>query len=77
MESLIYQYIISNKEYGGTQDVFIQKCKVLGRQAYIVRAEKTEHTSNVIEIVSDIKFRDTYNLKDKDIIKIFISEEKD
>lgn len=64
--------IIKKEEYGGQQDVFVEQCKVLGHKAYIVRAEKTAHNSNVIEIVSDVNFRKEYNLKDEDIIKILV-----
>lgn len=64
--------IIKKEEYGGQQDVFVEQCEVLGHKAYIVRAEKTAHNSNVIEIVSDINFRKEYNLKDESIIKILV-----
>ena len=63
-------WIIGKDEYAGTQNVYVQECKVLDKKAYIVRAEKTEHSSKVIEIVSDIKLRDCFNLKDDDNIKI-------
>lgn len=63
-------WLIKKEEYGGTQDVYVEECKILGKQAYIVRAEKTAHTSNIIEIVSDIKLRESFNLKDNDVIQI-------
>lgn len=63
-------WIIEKQEYGGTQDVYVQKCEILEQKAYIVRSEKTAHKSNIIEIVSDIKFRENFNLKDDDMIKI-------
>lgn len=65
-------WVIHGKEYGGTQEVYVQQCKILGNTAYIVRAEKTAHKSDIIEVVSNIKFRDVYNLKDEDIIKVEI-----
>lgn len=65
-------WIIEKNEYGGTQDVCVQECKILNKKAYIVRAEKTVHSSSVIEIVSDIKLRECFNLKDEDGIKIEI-----
>lgn len=64
--------IINKDEYGGTQDVYIEKCEILGNLAYIVRAEKTAHKSNTIEIVSNLKLREKFNLKDGDIIQIKI-----
>lgn len=63
-------WIIEKEAYGGSQDVYVQECKILGKQAYIVRPEKTAHTSNVVEIVSDIKFRENFNLNDEDNINI-------
>lgn len=63
-------WIIGEEEYGGTQKVYVQECKILGQKAYIVRSEKTAHKSNILEIVSDIKFREVFDLKDEDIIKI-------
>ena len=64
------KWIISKEEYGGTQNVYVQECRVLERQAYIVRAEETAHSQNVIEVVSDIKLRECFDLKDEDNIKI-------
>ena len=65
-------WIIKKEEYGGTQDVYVQECKILDKQAYIVRSEKTAHTSNVIEIVSDIKLRENFSLNDNDNINVEI-----
>ena len=64
--------IIEKQEYGGTQNVFVQKCEIQGIQAYIVRSEKTAHKSNIIEIVSNIKFREKFNLKDENNIEVVI-----
>ena len=63
-------WIIGKEEYGGTQEVYVQECKILDRKAYIVRSEKTAHKSNIIEIVSDVNFRECFNLQDEDIIEI-------
>lgn len=62
-------------EYGGNFDVLVEECKILRKRAYIIRTEKNntkngDHPLNIIEIVSDINFRKTYNLKDGDIIEI-------
>lgn len=65
-------WIIKKEEYGGTQDVYVQECKILDKKAYIVRAEKTVHNSNIIEIVSDIKLRKSFKLKDEYTINIEI-----
>ncbi len=70
--------IIEAKEYGGTEKLFIKKCIVYNRQAYIIRTEKNQsscgdHSLNIIEVVSDIKFREKYNLLDDQKIKIEIN----
>lgn len=62
-------WIIKPEEYGGTQNVLVKKCKTLGHNAYIVRAEKNQigkgdHNLKILELVSDINFRKEYNLKD-------------
>ena len=69
---LKHYWIIEPKEYGGTQKVYIQKCKVLGHESFIVRAESSIHKDDVLEIVSDIYFRKKYKLKNNDEIKIII-----
>lgn len=71
-------YIVKSEEYGGTFNVQIQKCKVLGENAYIVRSEKNTKSSgdygrDILEIVSNINFREKYNLKDGDFIQITIN----
>lgn len=67
--------IIKPEEFGGTQNVLVKKCEILGNIAYIVRAEKNQkgegdHNLKIIEIVSEINFREKYKLKDGDNIKI-------
>ena len=64
-------------EYGGRQDVYIKECNVLDHKSYIVRTdhnsgENRTHPLNLIEIISDICFRDEYDLKDGDEIEINI-----
>lgn len=67
--------IIKPEEFGGTQNVLVQECEILGNKAYIVRAEKNqkgegEHNLKIIEIVSNVNFRKKYNLKDENNIKV-------
>ena len=69
--------LITSEEYGGMFNVQVQKCELLGIIAYIVRSEKNtkeqgDYKQNVIEIVSDVNFREEYNLKDGDEIQIII-----
>lgn len=70
-------YIIEKEEYGGTQNLYIKRCKVLNVNAFIVRTEKNstkkgDHPLNIIEILSDVNFRKIYNLKDDDTIEVLI-----
>lgn len=69
--------IIKPEEFGGTQNVLVIKCEILGTEAYIVRAEKNqkgqgEHNLKILEIVSDINFRDKYKLEDENAIEIYV-----
>ena len=68
-------WIIKPEEFGGTQNVLVKKCKINGHEAYIVRAEKNQtgqgdHDLKIIEIISNINLRQTYNLHDQDNIII-------
>lgn len=70
-------WIIKPEEYGGTQNVLVKKCKIKDNIAYIVRAEKIQigqgdHNIKIIEIVSNINFREKYNLKDGEDVTIQI-----
>ena len=70
-------YIIQKEEYGGTQKLYIKKCTVLNEKSYIIRTEKNskengDHPLNLLEIISDVNFREKYNLKDGDKIKIIL-----
>lgn len=70
-------YVIKPEEYGGKFNVQIQKCKAFKENAYIVRSEKNidnkgDYMQDVIEIISDVNFREKYNLKDEDEIKVEI-----
>ena len=62
-------------EYGGDFNVLVKECKILGHRGYILRTEKNnkkngDHPLNIIEIVTDINMRETYNLKDGDKVVI-------
>ena len=70
-------YLIKAEEYGGNFNVQVQKCKVFGNSSYIVRSEKNiknkgDYKQDIIEIVSDINFREKYSLKDGDEIIVEI-----
>ena len=70
-------WVIKPEEFGGTQKVLVKKCMILEQEAYIVRAEKNqigvgEHDLKIIEIISNINFRERYKLKDGKKIEIKI-----
>lgn len=81
---LNYKYLLGTdvinfapNEYGGTQEVLVKECTVLGNKAYILRTKANENEEgtqpiNIIEIVSNFNFRKKYNLKDGDKIEIII-----
>lgn len=69
--------VLHKEEYGGTQDVYLKECEVLGHKSYILRTnnhkqEKKEHSLNIIEIVSDVNFKEKYCLKNGSIIEILV-----
>lgn len=66
-------------EYGGNFDVLVKECKIFESKVYILRTEKNnkkggDHSLNIIEIVSDVNLRETYQLKDGDSIIISIKD---
>lgn len=72
-------YLIKPEEYGGSFNVQVQECKVFDNTAYIVRSEKNiedkgDYNQDIIEIVSDINFREQYNLNDGDEIEVVIKK---
>ena len=62
-------------EYGGSVSVNIVPCWILGRRGFILRTDSNEggkerHPRTVVEIASDVKLRDEYNLVDGDEVSI-------
>jgi len=50
-------------------------CRVFGRSAFILRTDGNEqgtgdHPLEVIEIATDIKLRDAFNLNDGDLVQV-------
>ncbi len=59
--------------------MFVKPCEIFNHKCYILRTEKNntkngDHPLNIIEIVSDINIRQTYNLKDGDEVEINIKD---
>lgn len=71
---------IKKEEYGGSEDLLFLKCKVLGVESYIIRTNSNNtkgmgaHSLNIIEVISDVNFRQNFKLKDNDMIKLEIGE---
>ncbi|MCW5981405.1 MAG: DUF120 domain-containing protein [Bryobacteraceae bacterium] len=62
-------------EYGGRVSVNIVPCRIFGRQAFLLRTDQNErgighHPRNIIEIATDVKLRDHYQLEDGDWVEI-------
>ena len=62
-------------EYGGTVSVNIVPCQILDHQAFLLRTDQNEqgtghHSRNIIEIATDVRLRDAYQLKDGDSVEV-------
>jgi riboflavin kinase len=62
-------------EYGGSVSVSIVPCRIFDRRAFLLRTDDNErgtghHPRNVIEIATDIRLRDAYQLKDGDWVEV-------
>jgi riboflavin kinase len=62
-------------EYGGRVSVNIVPCRIFDRQAFLLRTDQNEngtghHPRNVIEIATDVRLRDHYQLQDGDWVEI-------
>ncbi|MEM2176736.1 MAG: winged helix-turn-helix domain-containing protein/riboflavin kinase [Archaeoglobaceae archaeon] len=60
-------FTAENRTFG---EVKAFKCKVNGISAFIVMPKRTHHLSDVVEIISDKKLRDTLGLKDGDTVEV-------
>ena len=65
---------LKKEEYGGEVSVKIMPCRIFGRKAFILRPYRDNREDNydkrVLEIATDIKLRDAYQLKDGDEVQI-------
>ncbi len=62
-------------EYGGRVSVNIVPCQIFDRRAFLLRTDQNEqgtghHSRNVIEIATDVRLRDLYQLKDGDWVEV-------
>ena len=68
---------MEKEEYSGTVSVSMVKCCIFIRDAYILRTDSdTEKhgyiTEQILEIATDVKLRDRYNLDDRDLVEVEI-----
>jgi hypothetical protein len=62
-------------EYGGRVSVSIVPCRIFNRKAFLLRTDQNEqgtghHPRNVVEIATDTRLRDAYQLRDGDVVEI-------
>jgi riboflavin kinase, archaea type len=70
---------LEKEEYGGTVSVNIVACSIFGRKAFILRTDKNEqeqghHVKTIIEVATDVKLRDRYNLNDGDVVEVEVAD---
>ena len=68
---------LEKEEYGGKVSVSMVKCSIFGRDAYVLRTDSDmgKHgysPEQILEIATDVKLRDSYNLDDGDIVEVEI-----
>src|SRR6266849_7955998 len=68
---------LEKEEYGGTVSVSLVPCRIFDRRAFLVRTDPNEagrehHPKTIIEIATDVKLREHYNLKDGDWVVVAV-----
>jgi riboflavin kinase len=63
------------EEYGGRVSVSMVACRIFDRPAFLLRTDPNEqgtghHPRNIIEIATDVRLRDRYQLQDGDWVEI-------
>ncbi|HTR37466.1 MAG TPA: DUF120 domain-containing protein [Bryobacteraceae bacterium] len=63
------------EEYGGRVSVSIVPCRIFGRPAFLLRTDQNEagtghHRRNIIEIATDVRLRDVYQIEDGDWVEV-------
>ena len=66
------------EEYGGTVSVSIVPCRIFDRAAFLLRTDPNEkgtghHPRTIIEIASDVRLRDAYQIKDGDWVEVEVA----
>lgn len=67
---------LEKEEYGGDVSVSIVPCSFMGRKSFILRTDPNDigERKAVLEIASDIRLRDAFNLVDGDIVTIEVQD---
>ena len=68
---------LEKEEYGGTVSVSMIPCRILDKNAYILRTDSDRGKygyppEQILEIATDIKLRDEFDLKDGDLVEVEI-----
>ena len=68
---------LEKEEYGGRVSVSMIPCRILGREAFILRTDQNEngsghHPKTILEIATDVKLRDAFGLVDGDTVEVEI-----
>jgi riboflavin kinase len=63
------------EEYGGRVSVSMVPCRIFGRAAFLLRTDQNElgtghHSRNIIEIATDVRLRDVYEISDGDVVEV-------
>lgn len=69
---------LEQEEYGGTVSVSMTECRILGKDAYILRTDSDTGKQGyppeqILEIATDVKLRNEFNLQDGDIVEVEIN----
>lgn len=66
---------LEGHEYAGTVSVNIVPCSMRGKSCFILRTDANEegrghHPRTIVEVATDVKLRDYFNLADGDLVEI-------
>jgi riboflavin kinase, archaea type len=72
---------LEKEEYGGTVSVSMTPCTILGKNAYILRTDSDRGKpgyapEQILEIATNVKLRDEFNLQDGDVIEVEVNQGK-
>jgi riboflavin kinase, archaea type len=66
---------LDKTEHNGAVSVYIARCRIKGREAFVLRTESNEsgqgqHSKRIIEIACSVRLRDALGLKDGDMVEL-------